>query len=291
MALFSFGKSNGNIAELTSEKTGELIKKLSGKDTVSDIKIPDNVILFTNASGGAGTSTIVSNVAYMMASRGFRTLIIDLNILFPNQHLYFNASQELEKSDLISFINGRTSLGESIEQVDGLSLMYAHNRGILDIINSESNSAVNNFKEGITRLRELFDIVIIDCPMKIENYLCNTAMYLADQIYLVWDEGIGSISNTDKIRRNMANTGIDAYTKLKVILNKRTHIQYSNYPFEKLNMELLRYIPFEPAVISSSLNAEIFCRKASSSSKNAAYFVGCIENLVSDILSIGGYIE
>lgn len=290
---FNFGqksKDDHNISEITSNTAGEFIKKLSGKDAGFSKKLPDNIIAISSASGGAGASTIVANVAYNAYKLGLKVLVMDLNLLMPTQHMYFNIKQELTKPDLVGYLLGKNSLGDAIENSKYCSLMYANNRGLMDYINCESDQSVENFRKAVDGLRGLFDLIIMDTPMKVENTICNFAFYLADQIYLVWDEGISSIANTEKIRRNMVTTGIDSYTKMKVILNKRTDIQYSKYPFDKLNIELVANLPFETEIIASSLSSEIFCDKAATSSKNASYFCGGIQELTNTIIRNGGYV-
>lgn len=284
-------KTNKNIGNITSDVATDIIKKLSGGNVSYSKKIIDNVVCITNASGGTGASTLVANIAYTVSKMDLRVLVIDLNIMYPVQHLYFGIKQDIEKPDFVGYLLGKNNLGKAIEHTGVASVMYSNNRGLMDFIDCESEQAIDNFNETISTLRGLYDLIIIDCPMKIDSYLCNNALYACDQIYVVWDEGISSISNTEKIRRNMANTGIDAYNKVKVILNKRTNIHYSEYPFKKLNIELIQTLPFESDIIVSSLKSEIFCDKGASTSQNAKYFCGGIENLSNKILQLGGYIR
>jgi len=281
-----------NLGDITSEKAQNLIKTLSGGEMRHTKKIIDNLIVFSNPSGGTGVSTLLSNIAYLAARQGLRVLVIDLNIMFPVQHLYFgNSGDELEKPDLMGFLLGEVTLGEAIQTKDNISLLVATNRGLMDSINAEADAATSNFQEGIQRLRQLFDLILIDCPMRIDHNLCNHAFYIADAIYMVWDEGISSISNTEKIRRNMALSGIDVYTKMRVILNKRTGIHYTKYPFDKLNMELVGILPFDQELIYSGLRSEIFCDKGASSSKVAAAFYDEMERITNTILLNGGKVD
>ena len=285
-------ESPENIGKLTSDKAVDLIKTLSGGEVKYTKKIVDNVIVFTGASGGTGVSTILSNVAYLAAEKGLKVLVIDLNVMYPVQHIYFGGNKtDIERADLVGYLLGKNSFGDAIETNGNVSLLYAHNRTLLDWINIEADSAVANFNEALHKARALFDLVLIDCPMSIEHTVCNMVFYHCDSIYLVWDEGISSITNTEKIRRNMATSGIDAYTKMKVILNKRTSIQYNRYPFQKLNIALVQILPFEPDIIYSSLRSEVFCNKGASKSKNANIFYNSLIELTDTVLKNGGYVK
>ena len=283
------GQTDENINKLALQTASDIIKQLSGAEMEKTKKVIDNLIVVTNSSGGAGASTVVSNVAWMADKKGFKVLVIDLNIMYPIQHSYFGVQQVLEKPDLVSYLLGRNELGLSLETIGNISLLYANNRNLADSINCKEDAAVTNLEIALDKARQLYDLVIVDAPMEVDDILSNTAFYLADSIYLVWDEGISSIANTERIRRNMAVSGIDAYSKMRVVLNKRTNIHYSN-PFDRLNIELVQVLPFDTAIIEGSLRSIIFCDKGASSSTNANDFYTGIESLTDKILEYGGYV-
>lgn len=280
-----------NIGHTVLNKAIDTVKDLSGKDAKFTRKVVDNVIVVTNAAGGCGASTITANVAYMANKMGFKVIVIDLNIMYPIQYSYFGIKQQVECSDLVSFLFGNNAIGASIDSTNDVNVLYANNRTLTDSIKSELDTCVSNFQTAINNLRQLYDIVLIDTPMRVDNKLCNIAFYLADQVYMVWDEGISSIANAEKIRRNMSISGIDVYNKMKAILNKRTDIAYTRYPFDKLGFELIKVLPFNSAIIESSLKSSIFCEKGASSSDSATDFYTGIKELTSVILENGGYIQ
>lgn len=268
----------------------EVLNKEKNNETKSIVV--DNYIVFTSASGGCGVSTLVSNVAYTAARKGFKVVVIDLNIICPTQHTYLNIKQSVDDiDDLVSYVLGRSQLGDSINTSNIYSIMYANNRNIADMINCNDDVAILNFNNMINKLRGLYDLILIDCPMQIDNMLCNNVLYNCDTIYNVWDESLSAISNTDRLRRNMSFCGIDSYTKMHVILNKRTNIHYNMYPFKKLNLDLVEILPFDTSIIESSLKAQIFCEKGKSKSINAREFEAGIKDLTVKILKIGGYVD
>lgn len=280
-----------NLAKATSDKAADIIKELSGKETSKGKKLVDNLIVFTNAAGGTGASTIAHNVAYTATTKGIKTILVDLNIMCPVQQMYIGVKQELEKPDLVSYLLGKNNLSDSIDTSHVVNLLYANNRTLQDQINCNSKIVIENFNAMLTKLRQFYDLVIVDCPMKIEEMLENVMLYSCDTIYMVWDEGIGSIANTEKLRRNMALSGIDSFVKMKIILNKRTSIHFTEYPITKLNLELVEVLPFDLDILDNSLKGRIFCEKGASASKNAIIFAQKIGTLTDKILKIGGYVE
>mgnify|MGYP001152578922 CR=1 FL=1 len=279
-----------NLAKATSDRAVDVIKELSGKGNSSGSKLVDNVVVFTNASGGTGASTLASNVAFLATQKGIKVLLIDLNIMCPIQHTYLNIKQEIDKPDLVSFLLGKNQLSDSIDTSNTVNLLFANNRTLSDEINCNNRVAIENFSNLISKVRQYYDLVVIDCPMRVDCMLQNVMLYLCDSIYIVWDESINSIVNTEKLRRNMALSGIDSFTKMRVVLNKRTSLHFSDYPLKKLNLELVEILPFSIDVIDNSLRGRIFCDKAATSAKNAVEFARKADSLTDKILKIGGYI-
>lgn len=285
------GEEQSNFSKVVSDKATSIISELSGKGQYEKRKLADNVIAFSNSAGGTGASTLITNVAYTLMDKGLKVLLIDLDITRPIIHTFFGIQQDLEKTDLVSYLLGQAPLNEAIDTSKPINLLYANNRNLQDEINCNDQAAIINFEALIKKVRQYYDVVLVDCPMRVDTMLCNTMLYEADTIYLVWDEGIGSIINTERLRRNMALSGIDAFTKMKIILNKRTSVHFSDFPIKKLNLELVEVLPFSIEIIDNSLKGQIFCEKGSSPEKNAAEFARKIQVLSDKILKIGGYVE
>lgn len=281
--------NNTNISKIISEATTSVIKELSGGPVRHEPKVVDNLMAFVGTAGGVGTSTIVANLAYTIKRRGLTVLVIDLHIAYPIQHNYFKVKQEIDKPDLVSFLLGKNSIGESIESRGDISVLVANNRTLMDEINCDTDLCSKNFEAAIEKIRPLFDVIIMDCPNDLKSDIVNTALYRADFIYTVWDENIECISNIERMRRNMALSGIEEYNKVKAVFNARTSIHYSRYPFDRLNLEVIATFPFELAIKESALKGNIFCEKGASLSKNAALYVDEMSRLAKKVLEIGGY--
>lgn len=261
---------------------------LQGGEAVQSTKLIDNVLLFTNAQGGTGVTTIVQNIAQICRSKGLRTLVIDLHLLYPMQDQIFGVEPMMQRPDLTGYLLGKNDLKTAIINSGNFSILFSNNRTLMDSINCEDDTAIQNYNNMMQTLRKMYDIILIDCPNDVDHTLINTALYTCDHIYLVWDEGLPSILNTEKLRRALASTGIDAYTKLSVILNKRTDVTYGDYPFKRLNIELDQIAPFDPQVVECQLKNQIFVEKAASRQENASIFYNTMFDLANKIFDRGG---
>lgn len=279
------------FSDLANERIGEIVKELSGSGNQAKQMMIDKVIAFTNVSGGTGATTIAHNVAYEMVNKGLKVILIDMNITMPNQHLYLDVAQEIQKDDLVSWLLGKRELSKCIVTDKSINLLYCNNRTMLDEINCQSEIAIGNFYVMIDTLKEYYDCIILDCPMRPDVLLYNHCLFKADNIYIVIDDGINSIVNLERARRNMALSGLDCYTKARVIMNKKTSVRFTEYPFKKLNIKLVEVLPFDDDIIDNSLKGQIFCESGASNSKNAIIWAQRIQRLTSKILNMGGYIE
>ena len=286
----SDGEETVNINKLVGETTNKLIHDFSGSSFgVSRTKVADNVLAFIGGAGGTGTSTVMANLAYMIAKKDLTVLVIDLNIMYPIQHCYFGIKQEIERKDLVTFLMGKNQIGESIITKDNFSIMYPNNRYMMDYINCDNKQASQTLSDAINNVRHLFDVILIDVPRTLEFDAVNCVLYSCDTIYSVWDENIACISGIDRFRKNLQLSGIEAGNKLKVIFNKKTDIYYTKSVFESLKLDVMATLPFDTAIIESGLKGEIFCEKGASISKNAAAFVSGMQGLTDAVLKRGGY--
>lgn len=276
------------VGKMTYKAAKTILGDLSGGEAVQKRKLIDNVLLFTNASGGTGVTTIVQNVAQICKSKGLRVLVIDIHILYPMQDSIFGVEAMMTRPDLTGYLLGKNDLKKAIINNGNFSILFSNNRTLMDSINCEDDQAIANFNNMIDTLRKMYDVILIDCPSDIDHTLINTAIYTCDHVYMVWDEGLPSILNTEKVRRALAYTGVDQYTKTSVILNKRTDVTYSNFPFKRLNIELDQILPFDPAVVECSLKNQIFVEKAAQKSENANIFYTQLFELTDKILERGG---
>lgn len=281
-------KGNNSLGEIIDEGVKKTFNVLSGAGAKTH-RIPDNVISFMSVSGGAGASTVVANVATTLKGRGYSVLVIDVNILYPSQYslLGYNIESK-EINDIVSFMSGRCTIGEAIRNNKDVSLLSANNRTIMDLISVDKMEKVGELGKAIDILRDYFDVILLDIPNQLTLDIVHTCLYLSDMIYLVWDESLDCIINTEVLKKSMLMVGVNYDSKLRIVLNKRTSVQYPRSIIEQSNIELVSVIPFEVSVIESGLAGGAYVKVGASFSPNAKVFIDCMEQIAEKILVDAG---
>lgn len=294
--------ADGNdLRSKTDKAVGRLISRFSGADESRKIvkRVLNNVIVFMGASGGAGASTLVATEAVAMKEKGLTVAVVDLGIMFPSQHIYFDLDQSIGKADLVSYLSGNNGLNVSLEYSDvlfnneatGVATLTACNRTLRDyVVIDSSNDAVQALTEALNRLSSLFDVVLIDCKLDLSSMLVQTTLFRADNIYLVMDDGVQSLINVSKLRANLDDSGINT-NKVRYIMNKRKSFYYAENNLKALGIELIGILPFEMGVVECGLRGQLFTVSGKNTSKTSPKYLEAVDSLTASILEIGGYTE
>ncbi|MGR9072479.1 MAG: MinD/ParA family ATP-binding protein [Gammaproteobacteria bacterium] len=90
-----------SFEKIEEEKSSHAWRTESGAPTVQNHK--SRIIAIGGAKGGIGKSLFAANLAVSLANKGWKTLIIDLDLGAPNLHLYFG--ETALNSSVNDFIN------------------------------------------------------------------------------------------------------------------------------------------------------------------------------------------
>lgn len=145
---------------------------------------PGERAVFIGMRGGVGTSTLVSNVAWLMAERREKTVLLDLDLYFGTSAMQFDLEPGRGLPDAL----------ENPERVDGLFLERAvvkphENLAILGSeapVGSLQEPASGSLQQLIGSLSENFKNVIVDVPRQMVGHHSDL-LSAAKDIVLVTD--------------------------------------------------------------------------------------------------------
>ncbi len=177
------------------------------------------VIAITSGKGGTGKSTVCAGIGTALANSGFSVVILELDLGFRCLDVFFGIQKNI-KYDVSDFISGKCKLSDCInklENVSGLSLICAP-------FQSSAKMKCNDIKNIISRLKNLYDYVLIDTGAGLNHELLKSAN-VADKIFFVVTPDVISIRDASNISDEFYKYGCN-YQRL--IINKvhKRHIDY-----------------------------------------------------------------
>lgn len=170
-----------------------------------------NVFLLTSPSPGDGKSTTCANLAISIAQAGKRVVLVDADFRGPRVHAYFGETIE---PGIMQSVLGTHELDDCLRESEqeNLTLLTCGGRpkNPGEIVTSPQ------FVSMIQRLREKFDIVLIDSPPLLPVADAAVISTLVDGVYMVMRirKGIVVTSSKAKEKLDMVNANL-----LGVIVN------------------------------------------------------------------------
>ncbi len=220
------------------------------------------IMTIVSGKGGVGKSIITANIAYQLAKTGKKVLLIDADIMCPNQHLLFGVDPILRLDD---WSNKKTSLIRAIHYIQENLGLIAGAVNNYDLSLQNNISFLDLFQELI--LNTDFDYVLVDTSAGISNTLVECCS-LSDRIGMVITDEPTSILDAYglvKIIKEYADI-----RRVNLILNNIIDDEDAKDISEKFNMatehflnitlDILGVVPYNRAVRQSILKQEILSK-------------------------------
>lgn len=239
--------------ELTENLEGVLSseRKLSKKINV-ERKTRSHVYSFFSGKGGVGKTTVSTNLAVNLASRGKKTLLIDLDLQFGDADMALDLNPSETIVDVV-----RDSLGISIDNLTNCAVTHASGLSVLSSPSSPELAEYvqsNHVKQIIDTARNYYEYIILDCGCNLTDPVI-TALESSDTIFMVNDVNILSLKRA-KLCQNVL-LQINQGDKIKLIINKNTkknNVKIADYE-SILNMDAYAIFSSDLKTINDSLNS------------------------------------
>ena len=185
------------------------------------------ILQFTSSTQSEGKTTLISNIAYLLASRGKRVLMVDLDLRRPKVH---RINSVVNKEGLTDYLLGK---------IDKKKLIRKSNDGIDYIITGEKTTSIvqilesHKLKDLFNDLRNDYDYILLDTPPVIVVSDALLVNRIADGVVFVVAHGQGKKSMVKEAintltRNNATIVGI-CMTLDKVTKGKKYGYTYKYY--------------------------------------------------------------
>ena len=160
-----------------------------------------NVLMITSSISGEGKSTVAANLAISMALKGKKVALVDCDLRNPSLAGIFRLTEKLP--GLVSLLRGRCTLEDTLYEVKvrdesvGLWLLPGGEREtrLVEILGSDAMGDL------ITRLKEDFDVVIMDTP--------PSAILVDAMILINYVDAVAYVVMSDFARRRFIFNGVE----------------------------------------------------------------------------------
>lgn len=151
-------------------------------------------IVLTSGKGGVGKTTVCANLGVNLASLGFRTVLVDVDIGLNNLDVVMGLEKQVV-FDITDVIMGRCrakqALVEDIRFPNLFLLPSSHYSGKTHILGEHIKSVLN-------MLDSSFDYILIDCPAGVDAGF-HRAVFSANEAIVVVTPHLSSIRDANKV--------------------------------------------------------------------------------------------
>jgi septum site-determining protein MinD len=217
------------------------------------------IIVVTSGKGGVGKTTTSASFAVGLASRGYKTAVIDFDIGLRNLDLIMGCERRVVY-DFVNVIRGEANLNQAM-------IRDKHTKDLFILPASQTRDKDALTQEGVEmvldELGKTFDYIVCDSPAGIERG-AQLAMYFADSAIVVTNPEVSSVRDSDRMlgllssKTRRAEEGKGAISE-HLLLTRYSPKRVANGDMlsladvnEILSVPLLGVIPESQAVLRAS---------------------------------------
>ncbi|MFO1053391.1 MAG: AAA family ATPase [Planctomycetota bacterium] len=253
---------NSENPDLLPIEVVELLGQLSRSGGKSPNKKLATVIAVTSGKGGVGKTSVSVNVATELASRGYRTVLVDVDLGLANAHIL--AGRAPGKT-LFDWLAGRAEFSEIVIDGPGGIKLISGGSGVKELADLDE-AGRKRLLEAVNALKPHCDVVILDTGAGISSGVTDFVS-IADHTLVVTTSNFAAIADAYGIVKVLVQSGHKK--PLHLVVNRVRSPEEAEQVFKKLqgctqrflNNELnwLGLLPEDHSVEGAVLQRTPFC--------------------------------
>ncbi|MGV8147086.1 MAG: septum site-determining protein MinD [Alkaliphilus sp.] len=215
----------------------------------------EQVIVITSGKGGVGKTTATANIGAGLAQLGKKVLVIDADIGLRNLDVVMGLENRIVY-DIVDVVEGTCRLKQALikdKRYEGLFLLPAAQTRDKDAVTPDQ------MKQLVSKLRGMFEYILIDCPAGIEQGFKN-AIAGADKAIVVSTPEISAVRDADRIigllEAAELNDPLLIINRIRLDMVRRGDMMNIDDMIDILAIELLGVVPDDEAIVISTNRGE-----------------------------------
>lgn len=151
-------------------------------------------IVLTSGKGGVGKTTICANLGVNLASLGFRTVLVDVDMGLNNLDVVMGLEKQVV-FDITDVISGKCRAKQALVEDNRFPNLFllpsSHYSGRGKILGEHIKSVIN-------MLDSSFDYILIDCPAGVDEGF-HRAVFSANEAIVVVTPHLSSLRDANKV--------------------------------------------------------------------------------------------
>ena len=211
-------------------------------------------IAVVSGKGGVGKSNISINTAMILAEKGNKVLLFDLDVGMGNINILLGQTSNNTISD---FLQKKLSLSDVIQKsVDGVSYISGGN-GLQDIAEF-NDEMVDRLLSALEKLQKEYDFIIFDMAAGASAALLEV-LVSADDIFVVATPEPTSITDAYSMMKYIHLR--ESESRLFVICNRTEHEKQGRETFDRLQQVMFKFLQKDISLLGI-LPEDLHVRKA-----------------------------
>ncbi len=211
------------------------------------------IICVYSPKGGAGCTTVATNLAVALKTPENTVAIVDANLIYGDVAVFFN---EHGKNSIIDLFGRANELDPDVIK----DVMVTNKLTELQILAAPKDPELSDARKGesinkiLTFMSQMYNYIIIDTTSHLTE-MVQTSLDISDYIILLSTQDIPSIKNTHQFL-SIADASQIGREKIIFVMNrydKRIAISPERIG-DSLKQPVVAAIPFEDRIISNAIN-------------------------------------
>ena len=270
------------------ESINEIFERISPKRDFYDDRhmnlLLNGIAGFMPATDGTDNAMLISNIAYIFAQSGFNTCVVDLKVFYPNLYNYLDVAPNKKSRGLLNVLKSDKIDIRNEINLTKYEKIYLLSPSPQDLMEEYFDFELSDVKSLLTRLKSIFDVVLVDIPNIPPLEFCIGAIENCSIGFFTASERLDAVNNMIRALDFASTLGVSTAKFANVIFMNVQHGEYDFSVVKNMKFNIVAQLPAIKATITDSYEGKLYIRDNTLVNKN---FSDQLESIVQLIVSQG----